>query len=134
MNLKLNLKKFSLFISILVIVIAISGCTNSSEQADSNNKLDDLIKQGEQKANKQVPDDLIQCPEDIFSTMDSCFDLEENWVCGYDHTIYENGTEKDNGLDYKTPCHYCNFFGPDLKKDMMGTQVKALGYTMGKCN
>lgn len=111
-----------------------SASKAKKETSKSDSKVEQVKKEAEEKVEKKVPDNLKQCPEDIFSSMDECFDLEENTVCGYDHTIYEDGSEKDHGLEYKTPCHYCNFFGEDLEKDMMGTKVEALGYTEGSCN
>ena len=103
---------------------------------DINKKAPDfeqVKKEAEKKVEKDVPNNLIQCPEDIFSNMSACQELPDDTVCGYDHTVYENENEEDHGLEYRTPCHYCNFFGEDLVKDMMGTKVKALGYTKGEC-
>ncbi len=137
---KTLLTGFCLFLAIFLM----AGCNKESKkQGDDvsvqatdklkNKEVKEVAKEAEEKVNKTVPDNLIQCPDEIFSNMSSCMDLPDDKVCGYDHTIYDNGKTADHGVDYRTPCHYCNFFGEDLEKEMMGTKVQALGYTKGEC-
>lgn len=90
-----------------------------------------MIAEAEQKVNKTVPAVLTQCSEDIFSSMSDCMDLSDDTVCGYNKTTYEDGNEQTHALEYRTPCHYCNFCGDDMEKNMMGTIVKGLGYKKG---
>lgn len=107
---------------------------NEAKPVEKNSpKIENVMEKAEKKVENEVPNDLIQCSEDIFSNMNACLDLPDNTVCGYDKTSYEDGSIKTHGLEYRTPCHYCNFFGEDLEKDMMGTKVEALGYSIGSC-
>lgn len=113
-----------------------SGLRNQSEIkpiVEDSSEVEDIKKEAEKQVENKAPSDLDECSQDIFSNMSACLDLPDNTVCGYDRTTYEDGGVKTHGLEYRTPCHYCNFFGEDMEKDMMGTKVEALGYKMGKC-
>lgn len=131
------MKNAIIFLSAVFCAIIMMGSSCASEQGQTgNSSLDnakEIAEEAEEKVNLEIPADLIQCPADIFSNMNDCMDLEDDWVCGYDRTTYEDGSTEEHGLDYRTPCHYCNFFGKTMKKDMMGTQVVGLGYVKGKC-
>lgn len=112
-----------------------SGDASEMQPAlNDNSAVENIKEEAEKQVEDQVPSDLKECPQDIFSNMSACSDLSDNKVCGYDKTTYEDGTVKTHGLEYRTPCHYCNFFGEDMEKDMMGTKVEALGYSVGKCD
>lgn len=127
-----RLNRLLIFI-FLIFVITAAGCNNDRNQSASEAAVNNVITEAEQKVNKTVPADLTQCSKDMFSSMSNCMDLPDDKVCGYDNTIYEDGREQVHGLEYRTPCHYCNFFGDDMEKDMMGTIVKGLGYKRGAC-
>lgn len=118
---------------LLMFVMTAAGCDNNRNQSASEAEVDNVITEAEQKVNKPVPADLTQCSEDIFSSMSDCTDLPDDTVCGYDETTYEDGDVQTHALEYRTPCHYCNFFGDDMEKNMMGTIVKGLGYKEGSC-
>jgi len=90
-----------------------------------------VIAEAEQKVNKTVSAVLTQCSEDIFSSMSDCMNLSNDTVCGYDKTTYIDGNEQTHALEYRTPCHYCNFCGDDMEMNMMGTIVKGLDYKKG---
>ena len=116
-----------------IFLVSRSNSSPSTKYANELKNVEEVADDAQAKVTKEVPDNLEQCPEDIFSNMSSCTELPDNTVCGYDHTTYEDGREENHGLEYRTPCHYCNFFGKDGVKDMMGTTVESLGYTDGPC-
>lgn len=90
--------------------------------------------QAEQKAGATtiiVPPGLNQCNPEL--TQLDCATIEEKAVCGYDHTIYESGKERDNVFQYKSACHYCNFYGLD-EKNIGGTKIRGLGYEDKPCS
>jgi len=131
------MKKLFWLLPILVLALLAVGCGDDSTSQEaaqvSSDNLNEIAAEAEEKVDKEVPENLIQCDPEIFENMTSCSDLPDDNVCGYDHTVYEDGSEEDHGVDYRTPCHYCNFFGEDGVKDMMGTKVEALGYIEGEC-
>lgn len=132
------MKKFLIFFLIfmggLVLLAYIMFQQQSHENKERNLHINNPNKTATPKEEELIPDNLIDCDEKLFSSMDKCTDLNDNWVCGYDRTTYENGDIEEHGLDYRTPCHYCNFFGKSMEKDMIGTKAVGLGYTLGKCS
>lgn len=93
-------------------------------------QVEDLNKQLE---TKKIPENLNACTPEILKNAGNCINLPEENVCGYDHTIYGDGKEKDHALTYKTTCHYCQLFGDDNLMELMDTRVQALGYKEGAC-
>lgn len=118
----------------LLALVSIAGCASPDASVVLDTEVKDVMHEATEKAGRDIPDSLIQCDDEVFSEMDSCFDLPDEPVCGYDRTTYEDGRVETHGLEYRTPCHYCNFFGRDMERDMMGTYVKGLGYSTGACD
>jgi len=80
-----------------------------------------------------IPKNLDQCTTEIVTQ--NCDKAAIETVCGYDHTVYESGKEKDTVLQFKSACHYCKFYGlTGEKKDVAGTKIKGLGFEKKPCD
>lgn len=77
-----------------------------------------------------VPADLLACSLELIAQ--NCDEVNQETVCGYDHTIYESGEKRNNLLQFKSACHYCKFYGLE-EKDIGGTRIRGLGYEVKLC-
>jgi hypothetical protein len=77
-----------------------------------------------------VPKDLIQCTKELIEK--NCEEVFEETICGYDHSVYKNGEEKDHALQFRSACHYCKLYGLE-EKEMGTTKINGLGYELKPC-
>lgn len=119
---------------VLAFVLLLTGCNNKSGgDGNKNSELMDEVDKANKQVEKKVPDNLSQCAAEDFENIGKCDTLPQDKVCGYDHTVYEEGKEADHGLTYNNACFYCQLFGDDGEMNLGTTKVTALGYIAGEC-
>ncbi len=84
----------------------------SSKQRQTTKNISDL-------ETVQIPDNLFGCTPEILAQ--DCGEIETASVCGYDYSIYENGSKEYHRLQFKSACYYCKFYG--LEESNVGGTV-----------
>lgn len=121
---------------------------NSSETGDLQSTLEKMLPTLEFLGTGEgFSEDLIPCPDDLFSTAEQLKEQQENWwekpdpcdsrpeqkVCGYIRSVYDNGMRQDGTQEFSNFCNYCGFFDHKGFKELRGTKMYALGYKEGPC-
>lgn len=133
------MKDKKIILAIAVVVILGSGLfllRRKPTTSPIEKKSQEIMKEVEE-ANKMlekaVPSNLKPCTPEILANATNCNQLPQEEVCGYDHTVYGDGREKDHGVPYKNACYYCQLFGEDGVMEILTTKVTALGHQEGDC-
>ncbi len=129
-------KKIILIIAGIVLLGGIFFITRKSSAPSVNKeaeKITEKVEEANKSLEKKVPDNLKSCTPEILANAGDCVNLPKEDVCGYDHTVYGDGKEKDHGIPYNGACYYCQLFGEDGVMELGETKVTALGYEAGDC-
>lgn len=127
----MKLSKKFLFAILLIFFLAGGFLIYLKNQSVKPTKETREQTQGEEENSIVLPKDLIQCTQELLKQ--DCEKLPPQTVCGYDQTIYENGEKRNNILEFKSPCHYCRFYGLE-EREIGGTKIKGLGYELKSCD
>ncbi len=132
-------KKMFLILGVVAIFILTGGYLvfkNKPSMTPTEKESQEIMEEVEKanvKLEKKVPDNLTQCTPEILVNAGNCSATDQEGVCGYDHTVYGDGKEKDHGIPYTSACHYCQLFGEEGVMELIDTKVTALGYEPGDC-